>query len=123
MVREGEFYRSVPLGLEVGGKFFYWVHLELFSKTGVLAKPKEISGSVQLRISDDLPPQNRERILRALLDAKAVWSEFGFRAPARRPAKRSYIALRRDFEIQDFRYSRIKELVHALAEQGDPAGR
>lgn len=116
-VREGELYRSTPLGLEISGKFYYWVHLELFDRTGVLARPGTIAGSVQLRISNDLPSENRERIFRSILDAKPVWSKLGFRAPARRRPGDSYTALRKDFEIQDFRYSRIKELVYALAER------
>ena len=99
------------LNLELSGSFVYWIHIELDNKTGILAKKGEVVGSIRIKITEDKGCRNDlfQKIIEANLD-------YNFQPPKRRPSlgSESWTALNRPLKLEDFRFSKLHELIALL---------
>ncbi|MGE0087576.1 MAG: PD-(D/E)XK nuclease family protein [Desulfococcaceae bacterium] len=101
------------INLTIPGKFYYWIHIELINKTGIIAEAEssEKVGYIQLRISEE---DDRDRIYKIISDGKL--EEYNFIVTHKKPSKKNfyYSALRRDLSIKDFRYSELIKIIKLL---------
>ncbi len=99
------------LNLELSGSFAYWIHIEFDNKTGILAKKDKIVGSIQMRITKD--EGFREDLFQKIIEANLGYN---FQPPKRRPSliSGSWTALNRPLKLEDFRFSKLHELIALL---------
>ena len=99
------------LNLELSGSFAYWIHIELDDRTGILAKKGEVVGSIQMRITEDKECRNN-----LFQQIKGADLGYDFQPPKRRPSKSSqyWTALRRPLKLEEFRFSKLHELIDLL---------
>ena len=99
------------LNLELLGSFAYWIHIELNDQTGILAKKDKVVGSIQMRITEDKGCRND--LFQQIIEADLGYD---FHPPKRRPSSTSsyWTALHRPLKLEDFRFSKLHELIALL---------
>lgn len=100
------------LNLQLQGKFDYWVHIELVNKTGIIAEKGEKVGYIQLRISHE---DDRDNIYNLISSPNNAIQKNKF-IVSKRPSKNYsyYSVLKRELTIDEFRYSKLTEIISLL---------
>ena len=105
---------SLPLSelnLTLSGSFSYWIHIEFNNKTGILAKKDEVVGYIQMKITKD-------NGCRDVLFDQIKNTDLGckFQPRQNRPSSEydSWYALWRPLKLEDFRFSKLHELIALL---------
>jgi len=115
-ISAGKIKNFSKINLNLPGEFQYWVHVELANKKGILAQPNESVGYIQLRIWKDIPTNQWRHIYQIIKLASTELEKLGFRLPKREPNQKqdTYSALTRKLRLDEFRYSKLLELIDIL---------
>ena len=99
------------LNLELHGSFVYGIHIEFDDQTGILAQKDEVVGSIQMRINEDKGCRND--LFQKIKDTDLGYD---FQPPKRRPSLTFgyWTALKRPLKLEDFRFSKLHELIALL---------
>lgn len=111
-IRIAGFLLLPELNLTLSGSFSYWIHIEFDNKTGILAKKDEVVGSIQMRIEKD-DNECRNDLFQQI---KGTDLGYDFQPRQNRPSQGygSWYALWRPLKLEDFRFSKLHELIALL---------
>ena len=111
-IRIAESLSLSELNLTLSGSFSYWIHIEFTNGTdGILGKRGEEVGKIEMKIYKDTNCRNAlfHQIQNADLGCK-------FQPRQNCPSQKygSWYALRRSLKLEDFRFSKLHELIALL---------
>jgi hypothetical protein len=115
-VPRGEMKRLSPIDIELRGPLEYWLHAEIFNQMGLLAKPADAVGMLQLRVTGDTDAGQREETLQGVRQQVSRLAVEGWRMPGRTPPPTQgyYSVLTRSLSLVDFRFSRLVGLLRSI---------
>lgn len=110
-IRIAESLSLSELNLTLSGSFSYWIHIEFYNKKGILDERGEEVGKIEMRIYKDTNYRDDlfDQIKNADLGCKFQ--------PRQRPPDSesgSWYALRCPLKLEDFRFSKLHELIALL---------
>lgn len=113
IVESGNLKKFNSLDLELPGKFWPWIHIELANKTGIISENGEIVGYIQLRLCDE---DDREKIFQMIKNANTALDKHKFLLRSRKPSNSSnyYSAFKRELSVEEFRYSNLIKIINLL---------
>ena len=109
-IRIAESLSLSELNLTLSGSFSYWIHIEFYNKKGILGKKREDVGYIQIKITEDKGCRND-------LFQKIKGTDLGydFQPRQNRPQEdKPWYALWRPLKLEDFRFSKLHELIALL---------